>query len=518
MTPMAPRPISILIAALGGEGGGVLTEWLANAVGRAGYPVQTTSIPGVAQRTGATTYYVEVFPETHEALAGRRPVLGLYPSPGAIDLVIASELVEAGRAIENGFVSPDRTTLIAATHRIYSVAEKSAMADGRFDMDRILRAAKEMPARALLLDRGGDARLAALPLNAVMLGAVAATGLLPAPLEHFRQAIRDSAIAVEQNLAGFDYGFGLASGSSHRTAEASEAAPAADRTENLEIPAQAFPADCRRTVELGIARCRDYQDEAYGVLYVQRMQGIAGLEADRADAATHPLTDEVARQLALWMTYEDIIRVADLKTRPERFKAIRQEARAEAGTPIRVRDYFKPGPDEIAAILPPALGRRLASWAEPRLASGRWHVPLHLHSSAIFGFTLMWSLARMRRFRRHGLRFADEQAAIEEWLGMIRAAAPRSHGFALELARLPGLLKGYSDTHRRGLANYRAIVETLVRPWLAEPATNLGLAAAQLARVRAAALADPDRQAFVTALEEAAHGRYDAPAQQMTDA
>ena len=515
MTPMAARPISILIAALGGEGGGVLTEWLADAVGRAGYPVQTTSIPGVAQRTGATTYYVEVFPESHVALAGRRPVLGLYPSPGAIDLVIASELIEAGRAIENGFVSPDRTTLIAATHRIYSVAEKSAMADGRFDMDRILRAAKEMPARALLLDRDGDQRLASLPLNAVMLGAIAATGLLPVPLENFRHAIRDSAIAVEQNLAGFDYGFDLASAPSRPTAAAPQAAPAAGPPANL---ANGFPADCRRTIELGIARCLDYQDEAYGELYMQRMQGIAGLEADRADAGTHPLTDEVARQLALWMTYEDIIRVADLKTRPERFEAIRREASAEAGTPVRVRDYFKPGPDEIAAILPPALGRRLAAWAEPRLASGRWHVPLHLHSSGILGFTLMWSLARLRRFRRKSLRFADEQAAVEEWLGMIRAAAPRSHGFALELARLPGLLKGYSDTHRRGLANYRAIMERLVRPWLAEPATALDLAAVELARVRAAALTDPDGQAFVTALEEAARGRYDAPAQQMTDA
>jgi indolepyruvate ferredoxin oxidoreductase beta subunit len=185
---------------------------------------------------------------------------------------------------------------------------------------------------------------------------------------------------------------------------------------------------------------------------------------------------------------------------------------------VRVRDYFKPGPDELAAILPPALGRPLAKWAEPRLASGRWHVPLHLHSSGVIGFTLMWSLARLRRWRRKSLRFADEQAAIEQWLEMIRSAAPRSHGFAMELAALPGLLKGYSDTHRRGLANYRAIVERLVRPWLADPAVDLDAAAPQLARVRAAALADPDGQGFVRALEEAADGRYDAPAQQLTDA
>ena len=49
------RPISLLLCALGGEGGGVLSQWLVEAACIAGYPAQSTSIPGVAQRTGATT-------------------------------------------------------------------------------------------------------------------------------------------------------------------------------------------------------------------------------------------------------------------------------------------------------------------------------------------------------------------------------------------------------------------------------------------------------------------------------
>ena len=66
------RPITILICALGGEGGGVLSEWLVEAALQAGYPVQSTSIPGVAQRTGATTYYVEIFPVRARLGARRR--------------------------------------------------------------------------------------------------------------------------------------------------------------------------------------------------------------------------------------------------------------------------------------------------------------------------------------------------------------------------------------------------------------------------------------------------------------
>jgi indolepyruvate ferredoxin oxidoreductase beta subunit len=122
------RPISILIAALGGEGGGVMADWLMEAATRSGLPAQATSIPGVAQRTGATTYYLEIFPAKKSDLGGRDPVLSLTPSPGNVDIMVASELVEAGRAMANGFVSPDRTTLIASTHRIYATVEKMQMA------------------------------------------------------------------------------------------------------------------------------------------------------------------------------------------------------------------------------------------------------------------------------------------------------------------------------------------------------------------------------------------------------
>ena len=89
------RPLTILIAALGGEGGGVMADWLMEAATACGFPAQATSIPGVAQRTGATTYYLEVFPVHQDALGGREPVLSLTPSPGNVDVMVASELVEA---------------------------------------------------------------------------------------------------------------------------------------------------------------------------------------------------------------------------------------------------------------------------------------------------------------------------------------------------------------------------------------------------------------------------------------
>ena len=101
---------------MGGEGGGVLADWIVDLAEHGGYLAQMTSVPGVAQRTGATIYYVELFPKCRDRRRTRGPpVLALTPVPGDVDIVIASELMEAGRAVQRGLVTPDRTTLIAST-------------------------------------------------------------------------------------------------------------------------------------------------------------------------------------------------------------------------------------------------------------------------------------------------------------------------------------------------------------------------------------------------------------------
>ena len=144
-----PRLIKIAILAMGGEGGGVLADWLVSLAEAHGHLAQTTSVPGVAQRTGATIYYVEVFPAAAAQQAGRAPVMALMPMPGDVDIVLASELMEAGRAVQRGLVTPGRTTLLTSTHRVYAIAEKTSMGDGRADSGALLA-----------LARGGDSRAA----------------------------------------------------------------------------------------------------------------------------------------------------------------------------------------------------------------------------------------------------------------------------------------------------------------------------------------------------------------------
>ena len=142
---------------MGGEGGGVLADWIVDLGEHNGYLAQTTSVPGVAQRTGATIYYVELYPQKQAEQDGGTPVLALMPLPGDVDVVLASELMEAGRAVQRGLVTPDRTTLIASTHRVYAISEKSAMGDGRVDDAELLKHA-EAAAKALRPLRHGRRR------------------------------------------------------------------------------------------------------------------------------------------------------------------------------------------------------------------------------------------------------------------------------------------------------------------------------------------------------------------------
>ena len=109
---MPQRPLSVLIAALGGQGGGVLTDWISHAARAQGLVVQATSTPGVSQRTGATTYYLEIAPASASDSPSR--VLGLVPVPGQVDVLVCSELLEAARMMERGMCTPQRTTLVAS--------------------------------------------------------------------------------------------------------------------------------------------------------------------------------------------------------------------------------------------------------------------------------------------------------------------------------------------------------------------------------------------------------------------
>ena len=503
MSALPERPITVLVAALGGEGGGVLAGWLVAAAGGSGFAVQSTSIPGVAQRTGATTYYIEIFPVALSELGGREPVLALTPSPANVDVVVTSELLEAGRVMERGFVTPDRTVLIASTHRIYAIAERSAMADGRYDSERISKAADEMARRTVLFDMAQVAAEAGSVINAVMLGAIAGADLLPIRRESFEAAIRDSRIAVEPNLAGFAAGFAIARGGAEARPVTEEGAPPeAPRALGRGLEERihgSYPDRLWAIVERAAARLVDYQDEAYAHLYLEHLDAVLAL--DRTAEGEHRgyrLTAECGRYLALMMTYEDVIRVADLKTRASRLARVRVEVGAKSGEPITVTEFLKPGLDEFCSVLPRWLAR-LVRWLARRLdANDRFGLSLGVRTTSVSGFLMLWLLAKLKRWRRRTSRYAEEQALIARWLDMVARAARTDYELALEVVECAHLIKGYGETHRRGLSNFLTLMEAVVTPALGTG----GPSAAAVARARAAALSDPDGESLEQTLAD----------------
>ncbi|CAN7463253.1 indolepyruvate oxidoreductase subunit beta family protein [Phenylobacterium sp. LjRoot225] len=481
--PLDRDRITVAILALGGQGGGVLAEWIREVAADNGYIAQATSVPGVAQRTGSTVYYIEMIRRPGSGANHPDPVLALTPVPGDVDIVVASELMEGGRAMLRGFVTADRTTLISSTHRIYAISEKSAAGDGVGSSARIIETARRRARRFVGFDMEQAANRAGSVISSVMLGALAGSRALPFAPEAFEAAIRQGGKAVEANLNGFASGLAQAqdaaepasdpSGPSEPTTLVGQRLLASVRSA-LREPAHAVAIE-------GVRRLMDYQDAAYADLYLKRLAPIAALDAT-PDAA---LSEATARWLALWMAYEDTIRVADLKIRATRSARVANDVRVKPGQVMTVTEYMHPRLQEVCDVLPARLGAailRSKAWRRataPLFAKGRY-----VRSTSLTWFLALAAVAALRPIRRASLRFAEEQARIDAWLTAVDAAAQTDPPLALELAAAPRLIKGYSDTFDRGLARFRSIMQA------AEALRGDPLAAAKIRALREAALAD----------------------------
>jgi indolepyruvate ferredoxin oxidoreductase, beta subunit len=507
-----PQPIRLLIAALGGEGGGVLAGWISEAAAASGLVVSRTSIPGVAQRTGATTYYIELLPASGAAV----PILGLHPAPSQVDILLATELLEAARMVQAGFVTPGRTLVVAADRRVYATDEKVAMGDGRASVEQLRGAVERFARQVVLADLATTAAESRSQLNVVMLGVLAGLRSLPIGAEAFRTAIRADGKAVDANLRGFEAGLQVGQGGSRtRTADSTRHPGGGSSAEAIRdlsqrtIPAAdpgsarsslqrdrltgmtggealaAFPAEAHAVLREGVARLTDYQNQAYAQRYLARVSRIAGQRG--ADGA---LVRELARHLAVRMSVEDVIRVAQLKLRETRLVRVTREAQARTGDIVDITEYMKPGPEEVLGLLPPRLGR----WALGRVRHDRsW--PLKVHTTRFSGFLRLKLLAGLKFWRPRTLRFAEEEAWVVRWLDLVERTLTVDPAAAREVIATAALVRGYADTYKRGLASWSRIMEAVVEPGLTG-ALSRGQFADAVLQARLAAVKDPEGEAL----------------------
>ena len=545
------QPISLLICALGGEGGGVLTEWIIATAHHAGYAAQSTSIPGVAQRTGATTYYIEVFPTPIAQLGGKRPVFSLNPVPGALDALVSSELLETTRQIGNGMATAERTRVMTSSTRTFTTMERMQMGDGRIDSERLLDVVQAHSLAHNVFDMGQVAREAGTIVSAVMLGAVAGSGLFPFKRSDYEAVVSEGSGTAAASLRGFAKAFELVSAvpatggaadtrvtthnaTSVGTMPATTTAKSAiGETTNvskaqLAMVTQAlpkdellpqyskglqpdlalkFPSPVHDMLALGHARMLEYQGAAYAQLYVDRLHKVLQAEqaADAEKANNFATTREMARWLALWMAFDDIVRVADLKSRASRWQRVVGEVKAGGDDLLKVYDHFKPGVPEFAALLPASLAHKLTAWDRRRVLKGKtpWALPLKVGTHSIIGMLSLRALASLKWLRVRGSRYATEQSMIEQWLQGVVHGTQRHWQLGHEIALCGRLIKGYGSTNERGKENLLHVLQHLAQGKDAAQAANAVKAA------RTAALADDAGKALDSALVQ--HGAPTRP-------
>jgi indolepyruvate ferredoxin oxidoreductase beta subunit len=504
------RPICIAILAIGGQGGGVLADWIVTTAELNGWYAQATSVPGVAQRTGATVYYLEVLPNR-----GRPPVLALMPTPGDVDIVLAAELMEAGRAILRGFCAPERTRLVCSTHRSYSISEKSQPGNGIIDPTRIIAAIRRETSKVIALDMASIADRHGTVISAPMLGALAASGALPYTRASFEEAIKRGGVGVSESLQAFAHAYadteagvdGLAA-LENAIATGENRAPPSSRTNDaptLQIPMLAdvvaealhqFPEPTHVMLAAGIRRVADYQDLRYVAEYLEKVRQV--LASDRNAGGEHhgfALTTEAARQIAVGMAYDDVIRVADLKIRSNRFERIRREVGRKDSQLVYTTEFMHPRVGEVLGTLP----RRLGAWIEGRphlcaVLERVFNKGRRIQTSKLGGFLTLYVIAGIRRFRRHTLRHHREMERLAHWLEQVHSTVAIDYRLAVEIVKNRRLVKGYSDTHERGERKFNRVMDAAAR------LVGRGDAAMWVQKLRNAALADEEGAALEEAL------------------
>jgi indolepyruvate ferredoxin oxidoreductase beta subunit len=184
------------------------------------------------------------------------------------------------------------------------------------------------------------------------------------------------------------------------------------------------------------------------------------------------------------MAYEDVIRVAGLKSRKTRFANLHNEAGAKSGDLLRVTEFLRPGAAEIASLLPAGLGRLIERQAAKKSSKSPPGRALKLRSDTVTGHLALRLLASLRWLRPRSGRFAEERALYTRWLAALRAAVGQDYDLAMEIASAAALVRGYGAVHERSRDAFTDLLDHAERA--------LGASApdgAAIRKVRLAALA-----------------------------
>jgi indolepyruvate ferredoxin oxidoreductase beta subunit len=255
----------------------------------------------------------------------------------------------------------------------------------------------------------------------------------------------------------------------------------------------ALPAPVRELATAGLRKVVDFQDCSYGADYLDRLRNV--LSHDSADRDWQ-FSATAAKYLANAMAYDDVIRVADLKTRRPRFERIHEEMQTGPENLMELTEFFHPRAEEIAGLMPARMG---AKWeADPKrmaLLDRLFNKGRRLRTHTLRSFLMLHLLGGLKGYRLKTRRHEVEMAHLQSWLDTALSVLQDDYDLAVELLKNRRLIKGYSDTHARGITKFATVMS-------AAPLLKGREDAAQwMHRLREAALQDPDGDALDGAIK-----------------
>ncbi|HJV84988.1 MAG TPA: DUF6537 domain-containing protein [Noviherbaspirillum sp.] len=468
------RTRRILIGTVGGQGGGVLSAWLVRGLINHGWDAISIGLLGLSQRAGTVTYYCEAAPKSEQ-----RRVNSVFAMAGDVDLLIGQELLELGRLVQSGYAAQD-CVIIGNTYRYLTTLEKMPSEDGIFGSTNIVNAVNRIAPQRNFLVHAQEVvstnQLPALTSNAFLLGAAVGSPVFSLPPEPFLEAIRADQVAVETNSKAFLLGYEMArDGRLARLAEEERlrisgavAAPAKTATQLVFQPGPQFLGLLQRASDNAAAHdtlvsignlLEVYQNADYADEFARKVTQCEQAFQQNVPGHAAGLFEPLCLNLANWMAYEDTMRVAQIKSSPDRFARLASEFRNAKGI-VEVRDYMVPDLEQFLDALPPALERlfRKPSDDAKREHASSIKFPVRLRSNGVIGYWSLRLLAAFRWTRPFSSRHVRETKAMQQWLDAIAAAAREDVRIALVLAEAGRIVKGYGWTRKKAMADIEAFV------------------------------------------------------------
>jgi indolepyruvate ferredoxin oxidoreductase beta subunit len=477
--------IKILIPAVGGQGGGVLTEWLVQAFLLEEFEVQGIGLPGLSQRGGSTVYYLEAHPKVNPN--EKRVIFSQYPVPGDVDVILAQEFLELGRVLEQGYGS-EKTTIIASTHRIYSTLEKMPISSGIYSDENLKKLATTFSSLFIgfnALQIAKENGMDELGINAILLGALGASGALPISEATYLKAIEQAGVAVGSNIKAFRIGWDYVKSGKYKESKAESQKKweefKKERAEKLDVKIREeylrlisdlereYPSRLREILGEALFRLIDYQDVWYAEKYLEELKKVHEIDKE-TKRGEFRLTELFAKNLALWMSYEDGIRVAELKIKPERFKRIKEEMRLKDDQMFRVTDYLKPDAEEIYGLLPNVLVAPIVRFTESSLFRKLWPknktitIEQKPVTTSFTGFLRLWFLTKLKSMRPYSYRYHREHSLIKKYKNHVEKFAKIDYELGCLVAKSGQMIKGYGKVRRRTMDAFSRFLDNIVNP------------------------------------------------------